>query len=539
MLETTDPAEMALFIVTLMNFAFGGKRIENNLAPLTYGFTSKSVSAKPGPSIGNYAGYLHSFLTGPTLTDTLLLNLFSMEQIRDNPYWKSGLGTLLSELMPEEKDCSAANNLKNSYMATLLSLSRFVLLDGEGIYYVEGLQYPGHKEGWREPGMTVNNQEKQPKVLWVDPEKRPWRELPSMLVFLGSGKNKGFECQFIRYGLTRATRKHQQIGIWSGGLRISANSGDQSVKQDNDFVEFYFLFDSAEMNELWYEHFKREMKQLDQLSQKVYAATRSYFYKQKMDGGELASNASGLFWQLCERRFPELIDACYETEKLPAIRKATASLALQSYDAYCPKETARQIDAWAKCRPHDLENSKQKNMNKDNEKKSRGPEAFVPYVIALCQKNKGAAAALRRADNPATETQSWEYLAQFVDLDKPDKLAPYAAIAAAIARADIQRDGTAGIGKAIALCYSEKSESAPAQARFRRLLACDSVEEACRILRPLFSLIDSKAAVTLDYSRLLRELIRFGYDCNNAHPQPQGRQCLAHYERLFAAPRRL
>ena len=94
------------------------------------------------------------------------------------------------------------------------------------------------------------------------------------------------------------------------------------------------------------------MEHLDQLSKRVYAATRSYFAKQNMDGGDLASNASGLFWQLCERRFAELVDACYEHDKLPAIRKAMASLALQSYDAYCPKETARQIDAWAECRPN-------------------------------------------------------------------------------------------------------------------------------------------------------------------------------------------
>ena len=350
--ETTDPAGMALFVVTLMNFAFGGKRIEKNLAPLSHGFMGKSVSAKPGPSIGNYSGYLHTFLTGPTLKDILLLNLLSMEQIRANPYWKSGLGTPPWEQMPEGEACATAINLKESYMATLLSLSRFVLLDGEGIYYVEGLQYPSHKEGWREPGMTINDQEKQLRVIWVDPEKRPWRELPSMLAFLESKANKGFECQFIKYGLTRAKQSYKQIGIWSGGLRVSANSGDQSVKQDNDFVESLFLFDSDDLDELWYERFKQEMASLDQISKRVYSATKSYFIKQNMDGSALASSASGLFWQLCERHFQELVDACGDPERLPANRKVFASVALQSYDAFCPKETARQIDVWAECRPN-------------------------------------------------------------------------------------------------------------------------------------------------------------------------------------------
>ncbi|UWX57357.1 type I-E CRISPR-associated protein Cse2/CasB [Chlorobaculum sp. MV4-Y] len=151
----------------------------------------------------------------------------------------------------------------------------------------------------------------------------------------------------------------------------------------------------------------------------------------------------------------------------------------------------------------------------DNEKKTGRPEKFVEFVIGLCQKDKGAAAALRRADNPATEYQSWEYLARFsVDLEKPFERIPYATIAAAIARAKAEHNGSAGIGKAIAFCYEDRSKSDQAKARLRRLLACDSVTEACRILRPLFSLIDSKAPVTLDYAKLLDQLLWFNSNSN-------------------------
>jgi len=154
-------------------------------------------------------------------------------------------------------------------------------------------------------------------------------------------------------------------------------------------------------------------------------------------------------------------------------------------------------------------------MDNEKEKKTGRPEKFVEFVIGLCQRDKGAAASLRRADNPATEYQSWEYLAGFnIDLENPFERIPYAAIAAAIARAKAERNGSAGIGKAIAFCYDDKSASEQAKARLRRLLACDSVTEVCRILRPLFSLIDSKAAGTLDYSRLLRDLMSFGDDSN-------------------------
>ena len=43
----------------------------------------------------------------------------------------------------------------------------------------------------------------------------------------------------------------------------------------------------------------------------------------------------------------------------------------------------------------------------------------------------------------------------------------------------------------------------------RRLLGCDSVKEACVILRPLLSLIASRG-VRLGYGQLLNELVYFG-----------------------------
>lgn len=140
---------------------------------------------------------------------------------------------------------------------------------------------------------------------------------------------------------------------------------------------------------------------------------------------------------------------------------------------------------------------------------------FVDYIISRCLADNGMRAALKRADNPATEYQSWEVLAGFnIDLERENKRLPYATIAAAIARTKAEKNGVATIGQAIARCYEDGNakgnESDQAKVKLRRLLACDTVPEVCRILRPLLRLIESKGNAALNYARLLDDLLWFG-----------------------------
>jgi CRISPR system Cascade subunit CasB len=67
----------------------------------------------------------------------------------------------------------------------------------------------------------------------------------------------------------------------------------------------------------------------------------------------------------------------------------------------------------------------------------------------------------------------------------------------------VEQNGTVKIGQAIARCYEEGNQSDQAKAKLRRLLACDTTEEVCRILRSLFSLISSKSGAVLTTSHCL------------------------------------
>lgn len=148
--------------------------------------------------------------------------------------------------------------------------------------------------------------------------------------------------------------------------------------------------------------------------------------------------------------------------------------------------------------------------------KANKEQLFVEFVIDRCKQDKGFSARLRRADNPATEYQSWETLGSWVDLDELWQRLPYATIAAAIARAKAEKNGSLRLGQAIALCYTDKiatnenSNNTPGNVRLRRLLACNDVQEVCRVIRPILTLISSKVNEPLDYSQLLSELRYFG-----------------------------
>lgn len=147
-------------------------------------------------------------------------------------------------------------------------------------------------------------------------------------------------------------------------------------------------------------------------------------------------------------------------------------------------------------------------------------ERFVTGVLKLCAENKGMAARLRRADNPATEYQSWELLAAYgIDLEQERERLPFVTVAAAIAKTKAERNGSMGLGRAIAACYEQGDASDQAKSRLRRLLACDDLAELCRILRPAFSLIDSKVGQPLDYARLLKQLRRFPFSAQQVKAQ--------------------
>lgn len=360
--ELSD-AEAAVFIVSIMNFAFGGKRVEGDLISLSGKQMGNRYSAPAGPSLGGWSGYLHAFIQTGSILNDVWINTLSRNDIKRQVLWGDDVGIPLWEFYPASEDCQEANFYRHTYMATLVSMSRFALLKDKGIFYTDGINYPSVKNGWLESSLIINKSDNEIKAKYVDPEKRPWRELESILSFIAEGNSNKFECLAIRISLDRARANLLNFSVWSGGLKVSSNSGDQSVKQNDDFVESEVWLHSEDIGGFWFGQLKQEMDALDGLAKNLYGRVQGFFKEQMADGSKIAPQATHHFWQLCERDFQQLVDACDQSDEAAKerqmLRQRFASYIQQSYDKFCARETARQLDAWAKYRPNNSECLKQ------------------------------------------------------------------------------------------------------------------------------------------------------------------------------------
>ena len=352
--------DRALLLITQMGFALGGKKTDNSIV-LTPGYAGKTkpngkpTSGRHGVSIG-YMGHLHSFLQTTTLLKSLWLNVFDRQQIDAMDFYPEGLGIAPWEESPAGEDCPVARRLRDSLMGRLVPLSRFCLLKEKGLHYTEGIAQATYKDGGIDPSVAVNHVGKIPKTLWVDAEKRPWRQLTALLSFMGqTGKNR-FDCYQLSLGLTRARQHENTIGVWSGGLRVSSNAGEQYASGSDDFVESVVFLDSNALGEQWYGQLNQEMSDLEKIAKRLYGATLNFYKQQKLEGGDYAAMSSNLFWQLAERFFQQLVDACDPGDEAAnrrrELRKRFAMLVMGAFDNFCPHDTARQLEAWAKCRPN-------------------------------------------------------------------------------------------------------------------------------------------------------------------------------------------
>lgn len=353
-----DNSQKALLLLTLMSFALGGKKTDNTCI-LTRSYTGKSnekgkASTSPSGSSLAYMGLLHNFYMGKNIQETLYFNLLTQEDILEEKVFASDLGKAPWEEMPEGEDCPRAKDLKNSLQGRLIALCRFCLLTESAMHYTEGLKHLDYKAGMIDPSGAGNLFEKTPKVLWVNPDKRPWRSLTSLLSFLSESK-KTMDCLQLRLTLPRIKQKAEHIAIWSGGLSVSSNAGEQYVAGNNDYLESSIFIPIEFMDEESYLLFSSEMLELENISKILYSSVSKFYKELNLDKNqtkEIANKACLIFWDLAEKKADLMFDACEKKISLLPIRKEFVSCANKAFQSICQVETARQLEAFVVSEPN-------------------------------------------------------------------------------------------------------------------------------------------------------------------------------------------
>lgn len=126
-------------------------------------------------------------------------------------------------------------------------------------------------------------------------------------------------------------------------------------------------------------------------------------------------------------------------------------------------------------------------------------------------------AHLSRADNPNTEHYSYRYLSPYwsreiSEVERRVKES-YQTVCASIARKRVEKNGSRSLIRELRRIYAgggRLDEKSPAHAKVQRVFACRTSIEANACIRSILRLVESKDALSLDYARLLGDLIYFG-----------------------------
>lgn len=130
-------------------------------------------------------------------------------------------------------------------------------------------------------------------------------------------------------------------------------------------------------------------------------------------------------------------------------------------------------------------------------------------------KDRGTLADLRRGFSPGTEHRSWPHIAVYCDLTKDRERMIWQTVAAGFAVHE-ETHNSGNLGLTMRRLALDGSAGSPEEAlksfdaRFRRLLTCDSVDEICERLPGIIHAAKSKNGIPIDFERLYTDLFYWG-----------------------------
>lgn len=325
------PERLALNLLCFQNFFIGGGM----------------GSPKNGGVVGNGPSlkFLHTYLIGGCLKETVILNCLLEEYISpsERPVWESGEispSKILSRLAPQP--CN-------------VWLGRTTLMVSQGQEYpMEEGAGESRKLLFRDPFATLVNYKNRIGVLRAEVSKALWRDLHLFLEMRQISRSG--EMAAPQNILSHAPAlKQTGVTLWAGEL-IKAK--DAVVV---DAVESSFTVPSEMLADKGGAIYREGVEFADDLGERLKAAVKAFrecmgAHEKKNSlatKGKPAPKAQSLYWHMLDRESPLLLELVGKPMPLAyaeagnpwgdLVRRA----AREAYEATCPRQTPRQIKAFA------------------------------------------------------------------------------------------------------------------------------------------------------------------------------------------------
>lgn len=339
-------SQIALGLLTFQNFAPSGKQ---GVAVWEGRSTAKNVNDK-NPSLkaapcANSA--LHLFLIGENLLETVWMNLITQEDIRnkgmefgEKPVW---------EEMPQsfEDKGSKAKNATSTYLGRLVPLSRCIRIpedQTEKLILGECFQYPGYDPKKREFFYELSTRLKDNKkeLIKGDVKQAIWRSLPALLMA---------DVQILCY------RKNlpAQFDLWIGTLVLDKAKVLDEI--ESKFLQFKkSRIVSEDYSKQLNESLKKAMKGEDQLKKMINEYRECAGFKDNKSGKkeDKYGKAKEIYWSRLGNRQDLFLQTAQTSDGALSVaskkewEKLIRCSCREAYDAVCPHETERQLEAWVK-----------------------------------------------------------------------------------------------------------------------------------------------------------------------------------------------
>lgn len=339
-------SQIVLGLITFQNFAPAGTLGVVQWNGKNTGFKAPD-NAKAGPCATQSA--LHLFLMGKNLLETVWMNLVPKERIEKDTVM-DGVGVPVWEMMPESMDDEASQkNATRTYLGRLVPLSRCIRINDDRTVIIMGkcFEFPVYDQNgnvvWYELSTRRATTKKGIKTLISGSvERAVWRSLPALLM---AGNDNGVSCIYENEELP------EQFDLWVGALVL-----DKAKVLDEIESSFLHFEKSRLVSQTYAKQLADALEQATKWEGLLVSRVDKYC---EFSGCEdIASQKKGkakeIYWGKLGNRQDLFLqtaqtgdDALSETSKKEWENLIQHSCQ-EAYDAVCPHETERQLEAWVK-----------------------------------------------------------------------------------------------------------------------------------------------------------------------------------------------